>query len=205
MEKSDLPEVIAAIGLDIAKSVFQVHELMRPDTHMTTRNYPQSLSGKSGPSISVPAGCRASDQPGTRSSRPPWRASSCPLVKRLALPLGNRQRNFGIRSWNKSRPSVIYHAECNSDFGDKTMFKNGKAALIVAITLSVLGAASTAFAGGKDDDGSGHDRWEGKVAPSGQVFSTGQVQSGWIGQSSNAFAQSPAPTHLDHGHRKLSR
>jgi hypothetical protein len=82
------------------------------------------------------------------------------------------------------------------------MFKNGKAALIVAITLSVLGAASTAFAGGKDDDGSGHDRWEGKVGPSGQVFSSGQVQSGWIGQSSNDFAQSPAPTHLDHGHRK---
>jgi hypothetical protein len=82
------------------------------------------------------------------------------------------------------------------------MFKNGKTALIVAITLSVLGAASTAFAGGKDDDGSGHDRWEGKIGSSGQVFSSGQVQSGWIGQSGNTFALSPAPTRLDHGRRK---
>ena len=85
------------------------------------------------------------------------------------------------------------------------MLKRGKTALIVAITLSVLSAASTAFAGGKDDDGAGHDRWEGKVGPSGHVFSSGQLQSGWIGQSSNAFAQSPAHTHLDHGHRKISR
>jgi hypothetical protein len=74
------------------------------------------------------------------------------------------------------------------------MFRHGKTALIVAITLSVLGTASTAFAGGKDDDGSGHDRWEGKIGPSGQVFSSGQVQSGWIGLSSDAFAQSPAHT-----------
>ena len=85
------------------------------------------------------------------------------------------------------------------------MFKNGKTALIVAITLSVLGTASAAFAGGKDDDGAGHDRWEGKIGPSGQVFSIGQAQSGWIGQSSNTFAQSPVRTHLDHGHRKISR
>jgi hypothetical protein len=85
------------------------------------------------------------------------------------------------------------------------MFNHGKTALIVAITLSVLGTASTAFAGGKDDDGAGHDRWEGKIGPSGQVFSSGQVQSGWIGQSSNAFAQSPAHTHLHHGHRKSTR
>jgi len=85
------------------------------------------------------------------------------------------------------------------------MFKHGKTALIVAITLSVLGTATTAFAGGKDDDGAGHDRWEGKIGPSGQVFSSGQVQSGWIGQSRNAFAQSPAHTHVDHGHRKISR
>jgi hypothetical protein len=83
------------------------------------------------------------------------------------------------------------------------MFKHGKTALIVAITLSVLGTASTVFAGGKDDDGSGHDRWEGKIGPTGQVFSSGQA--GWIGQSSNAFAQSPANTHLGHGHRKTSR
>jgi hypothetical protein len=80
------------------------------------------------------------------------------------------------------------------------MFKNGKTALIVAITLSVLGVASTAFAGGKDDDGAGHDRWEGKIGPTGQVFSSGQA--GWISQSDNAFAQSPAHTRLDHGHRK---
>jgi hypothetical protein len=85
------------------------------------------------------------------------------------------------------------------------MFKNGKTALMVAITLGVLGATSAAFAGGKDDDGAGHDRWEGKIGPYGQVFSSGQVQSGWNGQSSNAFAQSRALTHLHHGHRKISR
>jgi hypothetical protein len=69
------------------------------------------------------------------------------------------------------------------------MFKNGKTALVVAITLGVLGTASTAFAAGKDDDGAGHDRWEGKSGPSGQVFSSGQA--GWISQSDNAFAQAP--------------
>jgi hypothetical protein len=35
------------------------------------------------------------------------------------------------------------------------MLKHGKTALIVAITLSVLGATSAALAGGKDDDGGG--------------------------------------------------
>ena len=50
------------------------------------------------------------------------------------------------------------------------MFKTGKAALIVAITLGVLGTASAAFAGAKDDDGAGHDRWEGKIGPLGQCF-----------------------------------
>jgi hypothetical protein len=85
------------------------------------------------------------------------------------------------------------------------MFKYGKTALIVAITLGVLGTASAALAGGKDDDGWGRDRDEGKIGPYGQVFSSGQVQSGWIGQSSNAFAQSPANTNLGHGHRKTSR
>jgi hypothetical protein len=85
------------------------------------------------------------------------------------------------------------------------MFKTGKTALIVAITLSVLGTASAALAGGQDDDGAGHDRWEGKIGPLGQVFSGGQVQSGWISLPSNAFAQSRAHTHLDHGHRKISR
>jgi hypothetical protein len=39
--------------------------------------------------------------------------------------------------------------------GDTTMFKNGKIALIVAITLSVLGSSSAAFAVAKDDDGGG--------------------------------------------------
>jgi hypothetical protein len=47
--------------------------------------------------------------------------------------------------------------------GYKTMFKQGKTALIVAITLSVLGTASAAFAGGKD--GAGHDISEGKIGP----------------------------------------
>jgi hypothetical protein len=83
------------------------------------------------------------------------------------------------------------------------MFKTGKTALIVAITLSVLGTASAAFAGGKDDDGWSHDRSEGKIGPTGQVFSSGQA--GWISQSDNAFAQSPAQTHLNRGHRKISR
>ena len=83
------------------------------------------------------------------------------------------------------------------------MFKNGKTALIVAITLSVLGTASAAFAGGKDDDGAGHDRGEGKIGPLGQVFSSGQV--GWISQSDNAFAQSRAHAPRDHAHRKTSR
>jgi|SRR5215469_8306784 len=35
------------------------------------------------------------------------------------------------------------------------MLKHGKTALIVAITLSVLGATSAALAGAKDDDGGG--------------------------------------------------
>ena len=83
------------------------------------------------------------------------------------------------------------------------MFKTGKAALIVAITFGVLGTASAALAGAKDDDGAGHDRNEGKIGPLGQVFSSGQA--GWISQSDNAFAQSPAHTHLDRGHRKISR
>ena len=83
------------------------------------------------------------------------------------------------------------------------MFKHGKTALIVAITLSVLGTASAAFAGGKDDDGAGHDRSEGKVGPLGQLFSGGQV--GWNSQSDNAFAQSPVRAPRDHGHRKISR
>jgi hypothetical protein len=34
-------------------------------------------------------------------------------------PLGNRQPIFGMRSWNKSGPSVIYHAECHNEFGGK--------------------------------------------------------------------------------------
>jgi hypothetical protein len=83
------------------------------------------------------------------------------------------------------------------------MFKNGKAALIVAVTLGVLGTASAAFAGGmKNDDGAGQDRSEGKVGPSGQVFSSGQVERGW---PNNAFAQSRARTHLDRRHRKIMR
>ena len=35
-------------------------------------------------------------------------------LKRLAPVLGKRQRTFGMRSWNKSRPSAIYYAECNN-------------------------------------------------------------------------------------------
>ena len=85
------------------------------------------------------------------------------------------------------------------------MFKHGRAALIVAITLSVLGTASAAFAGGKDDDGAGHDRSEGKIGPLGQVFSSGQVERGWSGQPSNAFAQSRGWTSTGHAHRKTSR
>ena len=84
------------------------------------------------------------------------------------------------------------------------MFKNGKTALIAAIILSVLGTASGAFAGGKDDDGAGHDRSEGKIGPLGQVFSSGQVESGWIDQPSNVFALSRVHIHLEHGHRKIS-
>jgi hypothetical protein len=83
------------------------------------------------------------------------------------------------------------------------MFKRGKTALIVAITLSVLGTASAAFAGGKDDDGAGHDRGEGKIGPLGQVFSGGG-RAGWISQSDNAFAQSRARAPRD-AHRKISR
>ena len=82
------------------------------------------------------------------------------------------------------------------------MFKTGKAALIVAITLGVIGTASAAFAGAKDDDGAGHDRWEGKIGPLGQVFSSGQA--GWISQSDNAFAQSQVHAPRKHGHRKIS-
>ena len=85
------------------------------------------------------------------------------------------------------------------------MFKHGKTALIVAITLGVLGSASAAFAGGKDDDGAGHDRSEGKIGPLGQVFSSGQVERGWIGQPSNAFAQSREWTSTGHAHRRTSR
>src|SRR6516162_8184809 len=37
--------------------------------------------------------------------------------------------------------------------GDRSMLKHGKTAMIVAITLGVLGSASAALAGAKDDDG----------------------------------------------------
>lgn len=83
------------------------------------------------------------------------------------------------------------------------MFKHGKTALILAVTLSVLGTASAAFAGGKDDDGAGHDRTEGKVGPLGQVFVGGQL--GWNSQFDNAFAQSRVHAPRDRGHRKISR
>jgi hypothetical protein len=49
----------------------------------------------------------------------------------------------------------------------KTMFKYGKTALIVTITLSVLGT-SAALAGGKDDDGWGQGGI--KIGPLGQRF-----------------------------------
>jgi hypothetical protein len=67
--------------------------------------------------------------------------------------------------------------------GYKTMFKQGKTALIVAITLGVLGTTTAAFAGGKDDDGAGHDRSEGKIGPLGQVFSmqeTAMIGKKWL-------------------------
>src|SRR6516164_6878577 len=37
--------------------------------------------------------------------------------------------------------------------GDRSMLKHGKTAMIVAITLGVLGSASAALARAKDDDG----------------------------------------------------
>lgn len=71
------------------------------------------------------------------------------------------------------------------------MFKTGKTAMILAITLSVLGT-SAALAGGKDDDG-----WNGggfRVGSQGQIFSgdgNPAYHRSLRGDAANAFASSP--------------
>jgi hypothetical protein len=78
------------------------------------------------------------------------------------------------------------------------MFKNGKIALIVAITLSVLGSSSAAFAVAKDDDGGGG---AGGFVIRGSMDGVNPAYHPDIfGRPSSAFAQSPARAH-----RKLFR
>jgi hypothetical protein len=92
--------------------------------------------------------------------------------------------------------------------GYKTMFKIGKTALIVAIALSALGAASAAYAGGaKNDDGAGHDRWEGKIGPLGQCFvppNCGQ-ERGSQDYPSGPYGFANVPANLSHHHRDWQR
>ena len=86
------------------------------------------------------------------------------------------------------------------------MFKNGKTALIVAITLSVLGTASAAYAGGgKNDAEWGHDRSEGKIGPLGQCFvppNCGQEPQGY---TSGPFGLAHVPANPYHRHRDWHR
>ena len=80
------------------------------------------------------------------------------------------------------------------------MFKNGKTALIVAITLGVLGTASAAFAGAKDDDGGGG---AGGFVIRGNLDGVNPVYHRDIfRRPGRAFAQSTGPGHA---HRKFPR
>jgi hypothetical protein len=116
------------------------------------------------------------------------------FLRRLALVLGNRQQIFGMRSWNKSTPSTIYHAQ---ELGCETMFKNGKAALIVAIALSAFGA-SAAYA-------AGHDRWEGKIGPLGQCFTPPNCGQERQGYQSGQYGFANVSANLSHHHRDWYR
>jgi hypothetical protein len=80
------------------------------------------------------------------------------------------------------------------------MFKNGKTALIVAITLGVLGTTSAAFAGAKDDDGGGG---AGGFVIRGNLDGVNPVYHRDIfRRPGGAFAQSTGPGHA---HRKFPR
>jgi hypothetical protein len=62
--------------------------------------------------------------------------------------------------------------------------KKSLLALSTAIAFVVLGAATAAQAGSRDDDESGGS----KIGPLGQVFSNGPVQNGW-----NTYGHSNGP------------
>jgi hypothetical protein len=80
------------------------------------------------------------------------------------------------------------------------MFKNGKMALIAAITLGVLGTTSAAFAGAKDDDGGGG---AGGFVIRGNLDGVNPVYHRDIfRRPGRAFAQSTGPGHA---HRKFPR
>jgi hypothetical protein len=86
------------------------------------------------------------------------------------------------------------------------MCKNGKTALIVAITLSVLGTASAAYAGGaKNDAESGHDRWEGKIGPLGQCFVPPNCGQERQGDQNGPYGFANVPAYLSHHHRDWYR
>jgi hypothetical protein len=83
--------------------------------------------------------------------------------------------------------------------GYKTMFKNGKTALIVAVTLSVLGATSAAYAGG------GKDRWEGKIGPLGQCFVPPNCGQELQGYQSGPYGLAYIPANPYRRHRDWHR
>ena len=83
------------------------------------------------------------------------------------------------------------------------MLKGAKAAMLVAITLGILGTASGAWAGAKDDDGGGG---AGGYVVRGSFVGVNPVYHPDIfRRSSNAFARSHARISPDQAHRKFSR
>lgn len=69
--------------------------------------------------------------------------------------------------------------------------KKSLLALSTAIAFVVLGAATAAQAGSRDDDESGGS----KIGPLGQVFSNGPVQNGW-----NTYGYVAPSHHTTHKH-----
>jgi len=83
------------------------------------------------------------------------------------------------------------------------MFKNAKAAMLVAVTLGILGTASAAWAGSKDDDGGGGAG--GFVIPGSLAGVNPVYHPDMFGRPSSAFARSHARINPDQAHRKFSR
>jgi hypothetical protein len=131
------------------------------------------------------------------------RARFQPVIK-IDVSLGKFCKAEANRSefGNKAKACSIYPAECNLNL-ETTMLKRGKTALIVAITLGVLGSASIAWAGSKDDDGGGGAG--GFVIPGSMDGVNPVYHPDLFGRPSNAFARAHAQTTSAHAHRKISR